>query len=120
MSEPTEIKIICPQCKRETKMQVGDDFVPTDFEEKNARAHVNDAQPEMNSEFYKDIRKSHENLEPGFMPKKSIMHTHKPGLFKERCSLSEREFKVYWFMWVNHETQKAGMTYHIQDWELSD
>ncbi len=45
MSEPTEIKIICPQCKRETKMQVGDDFIPTDFEEKNARAHVNDALP---------------------------------------------------------------------------
>ena len=90
------------------------DYDPTDEEMKEARNAFGKIPPEISKGIYKALCKSiGPDIETGIIPTISRIKSHKLGLFKDRCTMSDGEFIVFLFRFVNHKTQLAGFTFRV-------
>ncbi len=109
-------KIICPHCEKEAELIILkylDDEYKKDYtvELKDASERL---PPEMTKKAYKLV--SHlirNNVASSIIPTISRIKSHKIGLFKDRCIISERTFKILIYLFMDHEKQIAGFTFHI-------
>ena len=112
----TSLKIECPDCKRNT--QLIDLEFPKVTEKDNEIAKANlktlvwtEASLEQSRAFYDILTRT--------IPESTIILTisriksHNTGLFKERCSMSDKVFKVYHYYAIDHAKQMAKSTFRL-------
>ena len=114
MSEP--IQIICPVCSKVTHL-----FILKNLEkdvdmkdEDELKIAKNRYPPEMSKSTYDMIsQKIRSNVSSGIITTISKIKSHRTGLFKEQCKLSGRIFKIFFYLFMDHEKKLGGFTFHI-------
>lgn len=119
---PTSLKIECPVCKRNTEL-IDLEF-PKATEKDNLMAKTSletlvwtEMSPEQSRAFYNILTRT--------IPESTItlsisrIKSHSTGLFKERCSISDKVFKVYHYYVIDHTKQIARSTFRLGE-EIHD
>lgn len=119
------IKIECPFCKRETEMFHLEYPKVTEKDIEIAKANPEtlvwtEMSPKQSSAMYRlMIHYIDKNLPSTIYTTISRIKSHNIGLFKEKCITSDKVFKIYNVLIVDHEKQNVRMTFRIGD-EIHD
>ena len=115
MGEPTAIVIYCPVCKSKTKAIRLDSLDGNEDEEEKRKA-VSLLPPEMSHHMYNVFC---DMLRPIVEPNSchlatiSRIESHRTRFFKKRCKLSNRVFRFFLYIVLDHEKQSGGFTFVI-------
>ena len=111
------LKIICPVCEKSTELitlkflEIND--VPK--EELEVLENSDDlVMPEMSKPMYDLLCATIKpDLSTTMAPTISRIKSHRTGLLKKRCSLSDLTARVFLYYFIDHKKQLAGFTYRI-------
>jgi hypothetical protein len=119
------LTISCPVCERKTDMIHLKFPKATEKDIEIAKSNPDtlvwtELSPEQSRAFYKLLTTQIENNLPNVIfPTISRIKSHNLGLFKEKCSMSDKVFKVYHVIVLIHEKQMAQSTFRIGE-EIHD
>lgn len=115
MSKPTSIKIICPICEKTTDIVILKHLNKDEHKEELDWFTNNTddmIKPNMTKTTYNLF---HDQVEGEEITNYVIgkIKSHKIGIFGKPCPVSNREFKILFYFFMNHKEQLGGFTFRI-------
>lgn len=115
------LKIECPLCKKETQMIHLKHLETSEKDLERAKSNPetlvwSEMSPEQSRALYKILTlKIDKNLSSRIYQTISRITSHNLGLFKGHCTMSDKVFKVYHYLEIDHEKQIARTTFRIDE-----
>jgi len=118
-----DIEIFCPHCETKTRLIYLDHYEVDQKNPVDVASLNNDddlVYPKMTKAMYEGMKNISSDNTTRFFAMIAKLESHREGLSKENCDQSNKMYKVFNYIFINHENQTAGLTFRLVEEILTE